>query len=96
MALVIGCPTIERAIEIIAHDNGATNRTTTDKDIKDHVEVSLWRANYTLQELGAVEAELALLHPQQLLELCCGEVNTVKCSDLTNRVLNSIYEGISK
>lgn len=79
---------------LIAYDNGMINRYKTEKVFLRET-MSVLNGNYSAENLSEVSAELALLTPEQLDDVCTGEAPETdnRVSDLTHMVLNSIFEG---
>jgi len=83
-------PTLRKAAEEIAYDNGMVNRFAKESDVLDGM-VAAAVAAFKPEELAQVEAQLAAMTEEALVEFCTGGTEGPRTS-LADRVLDHMFE----
>jgi hypothetical protein len=89
-------PFIKTAALEIAYDNGMVYRTMPEDQVLRDMEILMHR-DFTQEQLAAIDADLASLTSQQLVDLCTAEEkDQPKVLDITNKLLDLFFEDVPK
>lgn len=88
-----GAPGFNRAIKLLAYDNGAITRFRDEDLVLYHIYRRL-NEKYTEEELDALEAELCSLSDRLLEEICTGEQLDFPITPQLHKALNFIFESL--
>ncbi len=88
---------LEAAFKHMAYDNNVVNRFRTYEKARDACGVNLDEFGFTDVQLLSANAELSELSEDELYDACCGcadEPEHPPLSELTEKVLNAIFESL--
>lgn len=90
MHILQGCPKLSQAVQLIA----LGQEIDFDSSHLHRCALALEDRGYSLQEIGAVEAELSSIPLEEFRNLVDGSIDWKLLSPITSKVLNTIYEGL--